>query len=547
MDDAYITFRCAQNLANGDGLVFNPGEPVEASSNFAYAVAIGAFHKIGVDPAIAALILNALGLLFILHLLIHDAGIVDAASMKNPARWLGLVFGVAAQPAFWIYTHSGMETVAYTALLFAGFLALIRAGEGRASHIWAAVWIGTAATIRMEAAAFIAPACAFLAMTGGRNGRWLRVIAALTIFAAVFVPVCVYRYRFYGFIFPNTYYAKVDGGSAALALRGALYVALWFAVSFPAVPMLAGAFRAVGKHSGIERDRLALGLVWVGGYIAYNVFVGGDYFPFGRFFVPVLPVLAWMTPRALDFVPRKPIDSGDAGVRLGFYRRAIRWCVAGLILTIVVPTNGLKYYSQMELVDAWGRIGKALKRRVPKESTLFLAPAGAMPYFSGLRSYDSLGLTDASAAHRNVELGRGVPGHEKTDFSRIRALKPDLVFFLVDSPGVMVDVLLLEYFEARRRFAEGAPDPAAEPEKPTWFAERHDAMGDFLFSSTMLADYDLMELIRFRDRALFFVKKESPASVREAFIPVVRPSEKRIEAQKGSRFWQNLIRDRLGQ
>ncbi|RKX21336.1 MAG: hypothetical protein DRP51_04400, partial [Candidatus Zixiibacteriota bacterium] len=35
IDDAFITFRYAENLADGYGLVFNPGgEPVEGYSNF---------------------------------------------------------------------------------------------------------------------------------------------------------------------------------------------------------------------------------------------------------------------------------------------------------------------------------------------------------------------------------------------------------------------------------------------------------------------------------------------------------------------------------
>src|SRR5208282_4503087 len=37
-DDAYISYRYARNLAEGKGLVFNPGEHVEAYSNFLYVL-----------------------------------------------------------------------------------------------------------------------------------------------------------------------------------------------------------------------------------------------------------------------------------------------------------------------------------------------------------------------------------------------------------------------------------------------------------------------------------------------------------------------------
>ena len=37
-DDAYISFRYADNLVNGHGLVFNPGERVEGITNLLWTV-----------------------------------------------------------------------------------------------------------------------------------------------------------------------------------------------------------------------------------------------------------------------------------------------------------------------------------------------------------------------------------------------------------------------------------------------------------------------------------------------------------------------------
>ena len=38
IDDAYISFRYAQNLLDGHGLVFNPGDPVEGYSNLLWVL-----------------------------------------------------------------------------------------------------------------------------------------------------------------------------------------------------------------------------------------------------------------------------------------------------------------------------------------------------------------------------------------------------------------------------------------------------------------------------------------------------------------------------
>src|SRR4051812_34401047 len=54
-DDAFISFRYAQNFASGLGLVFNPGEWVEGYTNFLWTIGLGLLAKAGVDIPLAAL------------------------------------------------------------------------------------------------------------------------------------------------------------------------------------------------------------------------------------------------------------------------------------------------------------------------------------------------------------------------------------------------------------------------------------------------------------------------------------------------------------
>ena len=46
-DDAYISYRYARNLADGVGLVWNPGEHVEGYSNFLWVVILAGLNKLG--------------------------------------------------------------------------------------------------------------------------------------------------------------------------------------------------------------------------------------------------------------------------------------------------------------------------------------------------------------------------------------------------------------------------------------------------------------------------------------------------------------------
>src|SRR5207249_10253554 len=70
VDDAFISFRYAANLAGGRGLVFNEGERVEGYTDFLWVVLLAACRFLGADIAAAS---QALGLLFSLACLITAA------------------------------------------------------------------------------------------------------------------------------------------------------------------------------------------------------------------------------------------------------------------------------------------------------------------------------------------------------------------------------------------------------------------------------------------------------------------------------------------
>ena len=62
-DDAFITFRYARNLAEGLGLVYNPGaewEPVLGTTTPLFALLLAGVAKLGFDLTIAAIALNML-------------------------------------------------------------------------------------------------------------------------------------------------------------------------------------------------------------------------------------------------------------------------------------------------------------------------------------------------------------------------------------------------------------------------------------------------------------------------------------------------------
>ena len=59
LDDAYISFRYAENLVAGDGLVFNPGERVEGYTNFLWVMGVAALNLVGLGSVEAAKLMGA--------------------------------------------------------------------------------------------------------------------------------------------------------------------------------------------------------------------------------------------------------------------------------------------------------------------------------------------------------------------------------------------------------------------------------------------------------------------------------------------------------
>ena len=58
-DDAFISFRYAQHLAEGQGLVWNPGERVEGYTNFLWVVSIAIGMLLHIDPIALSLFLGS--------------------------------------------------------------------------------------------------------------------------------------------------------------------------------------------------------------------------------------------------------------------------------------------------------------------------------------------------------------------------------------------------------------------------------------------------------------------------------------------------------
>src|SRR5205807_10478401 len=105
---------------------------------------------------------------------------------------------------FACWSSGGLETALFTFLVTLGFALHLE------ERPWAGLAFAAAAMTRPEGLLFFALGCLhrLLAMPGRRiDGR------ALALFAGLYVPYFAWRYHYYGWLFPNTYYIKSSGGA----------------------------------------------------------------------------------------------------------------------------------------------------------------------------------------------------------------------------------------------------------------------------------------------------------------------------------------------
>ena len=118
IDDTFITFRYADNLAQGFGLVWNPGgSPTEGYTNFLYVLLLSPFAALKLDLLLISQILNVLAIV-VTAIYIFKLAKRLAASEAN---WIALAPSIIylATPPTWANALSGMETVVFGSLVVA--------------------------------------------------------------------------------------------------------------------------------------------------------------------------------------------------------------------------------------------------------------------------------------------------------------------------------------------------------------------------------------------------------------------------------------------
>ncbi len=272
-DDAYITMRSVDNWVNGYGLTWNPGERVQTFTHPFWMLLLSGLYALSKNAYFSLLGLSLLASLALM------AVFLSSVSRNLPALawgWLLLVFS----HAFLDYSTSGLENplshllALVFALVFLGRISLPASWRTFALSLLA----GLAVLNRMDTLLLYLPALALVFW----QDKTRRTFAQLTAGFLPFVLWSLFALFYYGFIFPNTYYAKLNTAIPKMTLlhQGLVYYLNELLFDPLTLVIIVCGLGAAFFWGEARQRAIGLGMLF---YLGYILYIGGDLMS-GRFF-----------------------------------------------------------------------------------------------------------------------------------------------------------------------------------------------------------------------------------------------------------------------
>ena len=390
LDDAWIHFQFARNVARGDGFAFNPGDPTAGSTAPLWTILLAAVYALGGPFPLAGQLLSAACFLLVL-------GATYALTKRLAGRrWTAWLAGavVAVNGRLVWAGLSALETCLFAALTLIAITAHLSHRKGGHYRLRTAALFGLAALARPEGyllfalalADWVLPALASSSPVSSLVTRASRLLPAAAVFAVLVLPYLLFSLRTAGHLLPNTFSAKAsfnfqpDLTFLSLAAR---YLILDNPLLLP--------FVVLGATVLLGRARLLS--AWTVGLPLVYAFLHAILYQHGRYLIPLIPFNA---------------VAGVVGLleaRKLAHRRGWRWSGSERLLVVMVillalagtawrlPTMARQFAWNVDNINQMHvGIGQWARENTPSEAVLALNDIGAITYVSRREVVDLAGL-----------------------------------------------------------------------------------------------------------------------------------------------------------
>ena len=393
-DDPFITYRYAENLYNGLGMVYNPGERVLSTTTPLFALILAGVRFVWADLPRAANLISALSLATGGWLLWDLARTLEAPAVG----WTGLLL----YPTFPLLASTfGSETPLYLALCLAAF-----ALYARQRYAWSAFLLGWAVLARGDAALVAALLGADYLI---RERRLLPVRAGMA-FLGVLLPWVVFAWLYFGDPLPVTLAAKRAQGLMDISTGFA--PGLWQMLLGYArlrIYWVEAALLLLGMGWACWRARRWLVLVlWPLVYtLAYTLLGVARYF---WYYAPLVPGMIAAVGLGLELIGNRKVRSVNSHpstpglLRSPSAQGAIRHSLFTILLLLILAAFQITHLARLraapdERYPAYRAVGEWLAENTPPDASIGALEVGMIGYFARPRPMvDFAGLIQPQVA-----------------------------------------------------------------------------------------------------------------------------------------------------
>ena len=432
LEDALITYRYAENLALGEGFVFNPGERVLGTTTPLFTLMLAASGLLlGVEhiPLASNLLSAIFGQL---------AGLASFAALRRLGFSAAICASAAAlflfQPDVVVAATGGMETMLVVALMAGSFYALSAGRSGTAVVLGALLVIARIDGI-LWAAIVMALVC------------WERPASTLRhglLFCAALAPWAVFAQLYFGSLLPHSMLAKLAIGNPGEPLGDldvlAAYLG-WYlgATGFHASPIARGtdsiavlvatAALALAGVASILKKPVSAALLAVALFpplLFVGYFAGRTPMIFPWYLVP--PLWCYSILVVVGAVRLWAALRHRSGLRR-IHRPALALYAGAILLALLLHLTSaclreLAHQKSMQGYEDGLRrpVGEWLAANTPEGATVATEATGYQGYYSKRRIIDLAGLTSREV----LSAARESRGNSAATFHRVlERTRPD--------------------------------------------------------------------------------------------------------------------------
>lgn len=446
-DDAMVSMRYAKNLAEGHGLLWNPGgERVEGYSNPLWVLFMTIFHLFPIPASKISLCIQASGALLLAANLFFVKKIVETLT-DNPLISLLTVFLTAFYIPLNNWGLQGMEVCLLTLILNIALWGMLRTLQTSTFSFWPYLLLGIGTLVRIDMVVLFVAALIFFIIADTPHRRQ-HLIWGISLLALFLVGQTLFRWLYYGDFLPNAYYLKMTGvplwyraGHGFFVFFQSIWVGNWVLFLIP-LYLLA-----------TQRDKATFLLfALVAAQSLYSIYVGGDSWEdkggTNRFVSTVMPIFFVLFCYALDKIRQALAQIELLPPKIRVSSQASQWALAIFVFISLFSFNTLL---EQDALKKWllikrpifvqgtmhnTEIGMTVSKITTKQAQVAVITAGAIPYISDRYTIDMLGKNDKRVARGKMHIKYNLdaleyhyrPGHNKWDAAySIGELKPDVV------------------------------------------------------------------------------------------------------------------------